>query len=457
MTSFRTIERRTFLRGVGTAIALPWLEAMMPRQTHASTPDRSNSATDIAGPRRIAFLYAPNGVHPPDWTPKTTGLDYELTPILKPLAPFKDHFSLISGLAHQKAQANGDGGGDHARSVATFLTGAQAYKTAGEDIRVGVSADQIAAEKIGHLTRFRSLELGLERGRQAGNCDSGYSCAYSSNISWRTPAQPVTKETNPRLVFERLFGKHPANAPDRNEANESRYRKSILDLVREDAHSLRSKLGQTDRRKLDEYITGVRELERRVQTPQTVDLGHGRIAERPGSTPTDFVQHARLMSDMLVLAFQTDSTRVSTFMLGNGSSNRSYPSIGVHEGHHSLSHHRGDREKQDQISRINHLHVQQLAHLLDKMHSVPEGDATLLDNTLLVYGCSIQDGNRHNHNDLPILLAGRGGSHVRPSGHIQLPSDTPLMNLFLTMLESVGVEIDQAGDSTGRLDVIRNA
>ena len=457
MTSFHTIERRAFLRGVGTAIALPWLEAMMPPQARAWTPDRNDTAVVGAPPRRIAFLYVPNGVHPPDWTPKTTGVNYELTPILEPLAPFKDQLTLISGLTHQKARANGDGAGDHARSVATFLTGAQAYKTAGEDIQVGVSVDQIAAEQIGHLTRFRSLELGLERGRQAGSCDSGYSCAYSSNISWRTPAQPVAKETNPRLVFERLFGKHPDNAQDRNEASESRYRKSILDLVREDAHSLRSKLGQTDRRKLDEYIAGVRELERRVHAPQTVDLGQGNIAEQPGGIPKDFAQHARLMSDMLVLAFQSDSTRISTFMLGNAGSNRSYPSIGVREGHHSLSHHRDDKKKQNQISRINHLHIQQLAYLLDRMNSVREGDTTLLDNTLLVYGCSIQDGNRHNHDNLPILLAGRGGGHVQPSGHVRLPSETPLMNLFLTLLESVGVETDHVGDSTGRLDVIRRS
>lgn len=456
MTYFQPIQRRTFLRGVGAAIALPWLEAMAPRGLCAATNRGGKAIPAGAPPRRIAFIYVPNGVHVPDWFPKTDGRDFEMTPILNPLEPFRDLLTVISGLAHTKARANGDGAGDHARSTATFLTGAQAYKTAGKDIKVGMSVDQIAAQEVGRQTRLPSLELGVERGRQAGNCDSGYSCAYSSNISWRTPSQPATKEINPRLVFQRLFGKTDEQESQQSKRLPNRYQKSILDLVQEDARSLRGNLGQTDRRKLDEYLTGLRELERRVDAAPSVDLDDQRVVQ-PRGIPEGYVEHVRLMCDMMTLAFQTDTTRISTFMFANAGSNRSYRSIGVREGHHSLSHHGGNKAKQEKIGRINRLHIEQLAYLLEKMKSVREGEASLLDNTLVVYGCSIADGNRHNHDHLPVLLAGRGGGHVRPSGHVKTPRETPLMNLYLTMLDSLGVVVDQAGDSTGRLDEIRNA
>ena len=335
-----------------------------------------------------------------------------------------------------------------------FLTGVQPLKSEGSEIRAGISVDQFAAQKIGHQTRFASLELGTERGRQSGKCDSGYSCAYSNNVSWRDGATPMAKETNPRLVFERLFGNGPKSERNESLARRQRYQKSILDFVLEDARSLTRKVSGNDRQKLDEYLAAVREIEKRIEWAEGESASKSSVLAglgKPEGVPDSYQEHIRLMGDMMILAFQTDVTRVSTFMLANAGSNRSYRPIGVNEGHHSLSHHQNNRDKLEKISRINTFHVEQLSYMLQKMKSIPEGDGSLLDNCMIVYGSGISDGNRHNNENLPIVLAGRGGGWIRPGRHIQYSGDTPLNNLFVTMLNQAGATTDSFNDSTGKL------
>jgi hypothetical protein len=380
-----------------------------------------------------------------DWTPRTEGTDFALPPTLAPLRTVKDDLLVLSGLTQRKAFGNGDGPGDHARAMATFLTGCQARKTGGADLRVGVSVDQAAAARIGHQTRFPSLEVGCEGGRDGGGCDHGYSCAYQTNLSWRTEATPAAKEVDPRLVFERLFG--GPTTDDRRE----RGRKSVLDFVAEDARQLQDRLGVADRRKLDEYLTGVRELERRIERAQpVVEVGQTQMT-RPTGVPQNFQEHARLLADLIVLAFRADLTRVVTFVLGNDGSNRSYREVGVADGHHDLSHHGGDPAKHANLRAINHYHVAQFAYLLECLKAAPEGGGTLLDSCLVVYGSGISDGDRHSHDDLPILLAGRGGGTVSTGGHVRHTPGTPLNNLYLSLLDRVGAPLDSFGDSTGRL------
>jgi len=426
-------------------MALPLLEAMEPVSAFAA------AAAKKKYPTRMAFMFIPNGAHMQDWTPTKVGADFELPYILEPLASVKEYLTVLTGLAHEKAEANGDGPGDHARSTATFLTGCQARKTNGADIKIGRSVDQIAASEVGKSTRFASLELGCERGAQAGNCDSGYSCAYSSNIAWRSESTPVAKEVDPKLVFERLFAGGDKREMDENQAKRDRYRKSILDFVLEDANSLKNQLGVHDQRKLDEYFTGVREIEKRLELAGKESQVTVAGATRPTGIPENYGEHIRLMGDMMVLAFQADLTRISTFMLANDGSNRSYRQIDIPEGHHDLSHHGGDAEKHKKIREINRFHVTQLAYMLEKMKNIKEGDGTLLDNTMVVYGGGISDGNRHNHNNLPILMAGRGNGTIRSGRHIKLEKDTPMNNLFLSLLDRMNVPVASMGDSTGRL------
>ena len=451
MSDISKLDRRTLLRGVGTAMALPLLDAMLPSRAWAAA-DRSAKA-----PLRIAFLYVPNGAHMPDWTPAELGTAFTLPPILEPLQPVKDEICILSGLAHTKANANGDGGGDHARSVATFLTGMQAKKTHGKDIRIGVSVDQFAAQQIGSATKLPSLELGCEPGQQAGNCDSGYSCAYSSNMSWRTESTPMPKENNPRAVFDRLFSNAKTDEAAAAGHRRDVYRQSILDFVMEDARRLKKDLGQTDRRKIDEYLDSVRSLERRIDgaPSESEETAADVPLARPQGIPGEYGEHLRLMGDLLATAFQLDMTRIATFMLANAGSNRSYRQIDVPEGHHDLSHHGNDQNKQAKISKINRFHVEQLAYLLGRLQSMPEKEGTVLDNCLLVYGSGIGDGNRHNHDDLPILLCGGGGGTITPGRHVRYDSQTPLMNLYLSLLDRMQVDIDQLGDSTGRLDQLQ--
>jgi hypothetical protein len=357
---------------------------------------------------------------------------------------------VLSGLAHDKARPNGDGAGDHARASATFLTGCQARKTNGADIKVGVSVDQLAAAQIGHQTRLPSLELGCDRGRLAGNCDSGYSCAYSFNISWKTESTPMPPEVNPRLVFERLFARGSKGETEENRLRRERYHKSILDFVLQDATRLKAQLGYTDRRKLDEYLTAVRELEQRIEQEEKYVAALPDYS-KPTGVPKDYEKHIRLMYDLLALAFQTDTTRVSSFMMAHDGSNRPYPFIGVTEGHHDLSHHGNDEAKKAKIAKINRFHTTQFAYFVQRLKSIQEGEGTLLDNCMIVYGAAIGDGNRHNHDDLPVLLAGKGGTTFQTGRHIRFGKETPMANLYLTMLDSMGVTEERLGDSTGRL------
>lgn len=455
------ISRRAALRGIGVSLALPWLESL------SAFPGRALAAGAAADspPLRMAFLFVPNGVHMPDWTPQAEGFGFRLPFILEPLANVQDDLLVLSGLTHDKGRANGDGPGDHARSASAFLTGCQPRKTSSADIRVGVSVDQYAAQRLGAATRFPSLQLGCERGRGAGSCDSGYSCAYSHNISWQSETTPMGKEIDPRQVFDRLFAGEDSRLSAEIRAERQARRKSILDYVAEDAVRLKGRLAQNDRRKVEEYLTGVRELEQRLvrQTTETSD-GAGEhdgdakaasatrgIRRPPREIPADYREHLRLMCDILVLAFQSDSTRIATFMLADEGSNRSYRDIGIPEGHHDLSHHGNDPRKQEKIRRINRFHMEQYAYLLERLKAIPEGDRSLLDNCMILYGAGISDGNRHNDENLPVLLAGRAGGAIDTGRHLRFEFETPMTNLFLSMLDRIGAPAEYLGDSTGRL------
>jgi hypothetical protein len=417
-------------------LALPLLDAMIPAFSRAATISKA--------PCRMAFVYVPNGIIMNQWTPKTESetskLPEALPRILEPLAPYREDLMLLSGLTQNGGRALGDGPGDHGRAGANYLTAVHPRKTFGKDIQTGVSVDQIAAQRLGSKTRFASLELGCEQGIQGGNCDNGYSCAYSNSISWRTPSTPNPPEARPRAVFERLFGSaDPALR---------KHDRSVLDFVLEDANRLKGTLGGADRRKLDEYLSSVRDIETRIENvPAAPPPGHP-----PPSIPADFVEHSRLMFDLITLAFQTDMTRVVTLMLALEQSNRPYREIGISEAHHGLTHHRGDPEKIEKVAQINRFHVEQFAYLLGKLKSTPDGDGSLLDHVMVTYGSGLADGNRHDHHNLPTVLAGRGCGNIRPAGrHVRYPDETPMANLFVAMLDKMSVPVESVGDSTGKL------
>lgn len=440
-----SISRRTVLRGAGASLALPMLDIMQPAAAAASA-----AAGNSAAPARMAFIFFPNGAIMQDWKPEGEGKDFKLNKTMQPLESVKDDLLVMTGLTQHHGRANGDGGGDHARNASSFLTGAQPRKTAGADIEVGVSIDQAAAKLIGDQTRLPSIELGIDRGRNAGSCDSGYSCAYSSNISWTSPNTPTAKEVNPRQAFERLFGR-PEDAKVAERRN--RFRKSILDFVSDDAARLQQTLGGSDRQKLDEYFTSVREIERRIDRANHLRPKEIPKMDLPAGVPAELQEHIRLMYDIMLIAFQTDCTRIATFMVGDAGSNRSYPEVDVRDGHHSLSHHRNDEEKVKQLARIDHFLVQQFAAFLQRLKNVKEGEGNLLDNSMILYGSAISDGNRHQHHDLPIILAGHGGGTIQTGRALHFPNETPLNNLFLSMAERVGAPLKEIGDSTGPLDI----
>lgn len=446
----KAIDRRTVLRGLGTAVALPWLEAMSP-----SPLSFTRTATASVGPaaRRMAFLFIPNGVHAPEWRPTGEGRDYSMSSLLAPLESRRKHINILSGLAHNNARALGDGPGDHARSAACFLTGAHPYKTAGSDIKVGISVDQVAAAQVGEQTRFASLELGCDPGLTSGGCDSGYSCAYSANISWRTDRTPMAKEINPRNLFDRMFMIGSSDETAEARARRLATRKSILDFVSDDRSRLRRELGTNDRHKIDEYFHGVRELEQRIDRIERIEHDPAELAhlERPEGVPGDYREHLRLMMDMMVIAFQLDLTRVTSFMYANEGSNRSFPFLEIPEGHHNLSHHGGDQQKIEKIRRINKFQVESFGYFIDRLASERDEHGSLLDNSMVVFGSAISDGNRHNHEDLPLVLAGRGGGTIRPGRHIVYEKNTPLCNLYVSMLQRMGVRGRSFGDSTGKL------
>lgn len=438
------IPRRTFLRGLGACIALPLLECM-------TAPARAAAA--FGAPRRMVFIYLPNGMHMPDWTPSGGATLSALPSTLQPLEAHKGQVQVLTGLAHGNARGLGDGAGDHARANACFLTGIHPRKTAGADISLGISADQFAAQQIGKNTRLPSLELSCETNvRQAGACDSGYACAYQNNLSWRNENTPMPALFDPRIVFERLFGAEVDPDLAAGKALRESCRGSILDLVRGDAKALQSRLGATDRRKLDEYLTALRETEVGIQQATKFQAATPKAEfPKPDGIPTDFTEHVRLMYDLLAFALQTDATRIATFMVQRDGSNRAYPWIGVTDGHHDLSHHGGNTEKQAKIAKINRFHIEQFAYFLGKLKSLREGSGTVLDNSMIVLGCGIADGNAHAHHDLPILLAGSGGGVLKPGRHVEFPKETPMTNLYLTLFEQMGVKADRFGDSTGAL------
>jgi hypothetical protein len=401
----------------------------------------------------MAFLYHPNGANMDAWRPKGEGKDYELNMIMEPLAGFKSDIEVVSGFEHKNGWAGPDGAGDHARANATILTGARPKKTAGSDIRLGVSVDQLAAQHIGHYTRFPSLELSCDGVRKSGSCDSGYSCAYQFNLAWRSETTPVAPEQNPKLVFERLFGGGDSETAKKEAERRQAQHKSILDFVSDDAKRLQARLGRNDQQKLDEYLTGVREIERRIEQAASFEVPDPGV-ESPEGTPDDYREHIRLMCDMMVLAFQTDSTRVATFLMAHDGSNRSFKDIGVSEGHHDLSHHQNEKDKLEKLAKINRFYCEQFAYFLAKMRDTKDTGGSLLDNSMVVYASGLSDPNRHNHDDLPVILAGRGGGVFTPGRHLDLGENTPMTNLYVRMLNEMGVKVEQFGDSTGRLETV---
>jgi len=438
----KSLPRRTFLRGLGTTLALPFLDAMVP--AFGATTNAAKAAV------RLAFVYVPNGIIMKYWTPAAEGSSYEFMPAMKALEPYREQLLVLSGLAQVQGRALGDGAGDHARAGATWLTGVHPKKTE-VDIHAGISADQIAAREFGKTTQLGSLEIGLESPALAGNCDSGYSCAYTNTISWRTPTTPLPVEVSPRAVFERLFGDGESTDP-KARLTALKEQRSILDYIRDDVSRLESGLGPRDRNKLDEYVESIRDIERRIQKAEeqnaTVKMP---VMERPTAIPVEFEDHAKLMIDLQAIAFQADLTRVVSFMMAREGSNRSYRSIGVSDGHHSVTHHQNDPEKIEKVHKINTHHVDTFAYMLQKLRSTPDGDGNLLDHSLILYGSSISDGNAHTHHDLPIVLAGGGAGQFKSGRHIRYPKDTPLNNLLLSMLHDAGVPADKWGDSTGEL------
>jgi hypothetical protein len=446
------VNRRNFLRGLGVCVALPAFESILPVRALAAAATPKLATTATGAPLRMAFLYVPNGVNLKKWRPTGTGADYQLNSSLEPLAAHRSEFQIISKLDQKNGTAGADGAGDHARANASILTGARPKKTAGADIRVGVSVDQVAAKALADVTRFASLELSCDGVRKSGSCDSGYSCAYQFNLSWRSENTPVAPESNPRLVFERLFGSGKSGERQRNFDQRMAQQRSILDFVMDDAKSMQRQLGRNDQLKLDEYLTGVREIETRIQRAERFRQLPDPKAETPSGIPANYQEHIRLMGDMLVLAFQTDSTRVGTFLLAHDGSNRSFKDVGVSDGHHNLSHHQNNEETLAKIAKIDTFYATQLAYFLQRMRETKDRDGkSLLDNSMVVYCSGLGDGNAHSHTNLPVILAGRGGGAFNPGRHFDPGSNTPMNNLYVSMLNNMGVKVDSFGDSTGAL------
>jgi hypothetical protein len=446
-----SFNRRRFLRGLGACMALPAFASLRPSGLLAAAA----AAAPKTAPVRMAYVYVPNGTIPSTWWPAgDAGRDFVLPRTLEPLAGVRHQLQVISGLEDLSANPGPDGAGDHARAGGTFLTGVRIKKTAGSDIYAGVSIDQVVAQQIGHLTRFPSLELTCESVRRAGDCDSGYSCAYGYNLAWKSPTQPVAPEPNPRLVFERLFGAGPPLERVQNLKRRQQEEQSILDFVIEDARSVERQLNGRDRQKLDQYLTSVREIEQRIEKAERMPSANPSV-EAPGGIPPKFDDHIQLMFDMLLLAFQTDSTRVATMLLAGEGSNRTFTEIGFSEGHHNLTHHRNQQDMVDKVKEIDLWYVKQLAAFLNKMEATKDIDGnSLLHNSMIMYGSGNADGNRHTHSNLPILLAGSGGGGYK-SGRYVKASPTPLTNLFLSMADRTGVKgLEKHGDSTGRLSEV---
>jgi hypothetical protein len=450
-----SLSRRRFLRGVGACLALPAFESLLPSVARAAAP-ALGAASPGGAPIRMAFVYFPNGAHQANWWPKGEGKDFEFAATMQPLANLKHRLQVLGGLDHVNATPGPDGAGDHARASGTFLTGVRVRKTAGADIQAGLSIDQAVANEVGHLTRFPSLELTCDAVRKSGSCDSGYSCAYQYNLAWRSSSTPVAPEPNPRLLFERLFGEGPHGERKANLLRRQEQQRSILDFVRDDVQALGHDLGRRDQQKLDEYLTSVREIEKRIeQTDRFAEKTRDPEIDTPPGIPPSFQEHIRLMYSMMVLAFQTDSTRIATFLLANEGSNRAFPEIEISEGHHYLSHHRNNKEMMDKIAQIDLWYMQQFAWFLEQLEATKDLDGrSLLENSMIVYGSGNADGNRHTHVNLPVILAGGGGGTLTPGRFVDFES-VPMSNMLLSMADRMGAKsIERLGDSTGRLEGI---
>lgn len=440
------LPRRTFLKGIGAAIALPMLDAMAPM----GFGSRAFGADAAAAAKRLALIYVPNGIVMNNWTPAAVGKDFEYTRILKPIEKFRQHTTVISGLANYQADALGDGAGDHARAGAAFFTCSHPKKTGGSDIFAGVSVDQVIAQSVGNKTHLPSLEIGLDDNRVVGHCDSGYSCAYTNSLSWKTPTTPLPPEASPRLLFERLFGDFDPSIDAATRARRAMYRRSILDSTREETSRLAGVLGSSDKRKIDEYLTMIRATERRIEQAEKYTRQYDPKIDKPAGIPAEMTDHAKLMFDLQVLAFQADLTRMITFVIGREGSVRTYENIGVPDPHHPLSHHRNNADALEKLTQINTYHMELFAYYLEKLAATSDGQGSLLDSMTLMYGCGHSDSNRHLHNNLPIVLIDKakaqGGQHVAHQ-------DVPLANLYMKMMSDMSVQAERFGDSTGRLEI----
>lgn len=441
----KPLDRRTVLRGLGTALALPLLEAMLPSARAAEPGVR---------PKRLQIFYTPNGMIMQSFTPKNAGRDYTMSPTLTPLASFRDRFTVVTGLAHYQASALGDGPGSHGRSCGAYLTGAHPRRTEGSDLHCGISMDQIVANHFANDTQLASLELGIDPPSLLGSCDVGYSCTYTNTLSWRSPAVALPVTVSPRDVFERLFGDGDVTDEKSRQAQLQR-RASILDFVRGEATRLSARLGTADRRKMDEYLESIRDVERRIAkaNQQTLNVNASGLA-RPAGIPESFADHVKMMVDLQVLAMQADLTRVCSFMIGRELSNRTYPEIGVPDAHHMLSHHGGDTDKIAKLARINRLHMQHFAYYLERMQATQDGEGSLLDSTLVLAGASLGEPNEHDNMNLPVIVAGGG---VPGNRHLVMPKHTPMCNLMLAMIQTLGIEQAQFGDSTAALSELMAA
>ena len=434
------LSRRTLLKGLGVTVALPLLDAM--------TPALATAAEKAKAPTRIFFGAVPNGIEMKAWKPTGVGKDFEFTRILKPLEAYREDLLILTGLAHRTGASKE--AGDHARAGGNYLTGVHPKRTTGADIEVGISVDQIAAQALGNKTRLASLELGCEATRMVGSCDAGYSCAYQNSLAWRTPNTPMPPEINPRLVFERLYGSLESSLDPKTQAALNEDRQSILDYVNERTKKLVRTLGPTDKRKIDEYLTAIREIEKRIARVENDNRQLTPEIAKPNGIPANFADHVRLMHDLLIVAFQSDITRVSTMLYSREGSNRAYPELGFTDGHHPITHHRYIPDLVEKVTKINAYHVEQFAYFIGKLKSIQEGDGTLLDHCMIVYGSAHSDGNRHSHVDLPTIVVGRGNDVLKTGRHIVYP-ETPMTNLFLTLLDKMGVPTDKLGDSNGKL------
>jgi hypothetical protein len=437
----KALPRRAFLRGTGVTLALPFLDAMVPALSAAAKQ-----------PSRLGFVYVPNGATMSKWQPDGEGALAELPPTLSPLEPLKDQVVIPIGLSHKQAEAFGDGNGDHSRAGTVFLSGVHPKRTEGADVRAATTVDQIAAQELGKDTRLRSLEMAMEQVYLIGNCDNGYSCAYTNSISWRTPTDPNPMETNPRVIFQRLFG-DGGNAAER----QARMRddKSLLDFVNAGISRLQQRLGTADRNVVSDYLDSVREIERRIQVAERQGDGESSLTlpERPVGVPESYEDHAKLMFDLAALAFRADITRVFTFTLGKEQTNQAYPQAGVNDSHHAISHHQNDPVKLEKAHKINKYHVELLAYFLEKLKGTPEGDGNLLDRSLVLHGGGISDSNAHSHTNLPLALIGGGNGSLKGGRVLRYPIETPMNSLHLALLEKLGVRMDKFGDAAGALAI----